>query len=143
MARRAPKKIVKTLMEFFHKIKFLTENTINHDVTFVVILNIVYYSFGQQVLVTIFLFWIQNKKQFLQIMLAIYRLSFRFFFFGKKIYPKTCNFEASCFIKKCYWKENISKNSFNMPSLLTRWQYPSINYPGCLVWNIHEFQEHP
>ena len=28
--RRATKKIVKTLMEFFHKIKFLTENTINH-----------------------------------------------------------------------------------------------------------------
>ena len=32
--RRATKKIVKTLMEFFHKIKFLTENTINYDVTF-------------------------------------------------------------------------------------------------------------
>ena len=31
------KKIVKTLMEFFHKIKFLTENTINYDVTFGVI----------------------------------------------------------------------------------------------------------
>ena len=32
--RCATKKIVKTLMEFFHKNKFLTENTINYDVTF-------------------------------------------------------------------------------------------------------------
>ena len=38
---RATKKIAKTLMKFFHKIKFLTENTINCDVTFVVILSTV------------------------------------------------------------------------------------------------------
>ena len=34
-------KIMKTLMEFFHKIKFLTENTINNDVTFGVTLSTV------------------------------------------------------------------------------------------------------
>ena len=31
-------------MEFFHKIKFLTENTINYDVTFGVILSTVQWS---------------------------------------------------------------------------------------------------
>ena len=40
--RRTTQKIVKALMEFFHKIKFLTENTINHDITFGVILSTVY-----------------------------------------------------------------------------------------------------
>ena len=32
--KHTTKKIVKMLMEFFHKIKFLTENTIDYDVTF-------------------------------------------------------------------------------------------------------------
>ena len=51
-------------MEFFNKIKFLTENTINHDVTFGVILNTVYDSFGQQVLVTVFFFELKTKSSF-------------------------------------------------------------------------------
>ena len=40
--RRPTKKIVKTLMELFHKIKFSTENAINLDVTFGVILSTVH-----------------------------------------------------------------------------------------------------
>ena len=39
--RYATKKIVKTLKDFFRKIKFLTENKINYDVTSGVILSTV------------------------------------------------------------------------------------------------------